>query len=129
MLYLYSGKNKKTKEKEAKILASELGQQVHKIDLSKIVSKYIGETEKNLAKLFIKAENKKWVLFFDEADALFGKRSAIKDSHDRHENIKTEQLLKYIERYQGIAILSTNNKSNFSDKFINYFKQIHDFKL
>jgi len=115
-------------EKEAQSLASEIGQKVHKIDLSNIVSKYIGETEKNLAKLFIKAENQKWVLFFDEADALFGKRGAVKDSHDRYENKEIEQLLKYIERYRGIAIVSTNNKSNFSDKFKNYFKQIHDFK-
>jgi len=128
MLYLYTGKNKKTKEKEAQSFASELGQKIHRIDLNRVMSKYIGETEKNLAKLFIKAEKQHWILFFDEADALFGKRNAIKNSHERYESQETDHLLKYIERYRGIAILSTNNKSHFSEKFKRHFKQIHDFK-
>jgi len=127
MLYLYTGTNKAAKDKDAQALALQLNQKIHRINLSAILSKYIGETEKNLARLLIKAENQNWILFFDEADALFGKRSSVRDSHNRFENQETDHLLKYIKRYCGVAVISTNNKTKLSDKLKAHFKQIHVF--
>ncbi len=96
----------------AQLLGKTLGRDVFRIDLSMIVSKYIGETEKNLAYLFDRAEGKDWILFFDEADSLFGKRTAISDSKDKWANLEMSYLLQRMEEYQGITILATNLKDN-----------------
>ena len=101
----------------AEILANDLQLDLYKIDLSGIVSKYIGETEKNLDKIFTAAESSNAILFFDEADALFGKRSRIQDSHDRYANIEISYLLQKMEQYEGITILTTNLKNNLDDAF------------
>src|SRR5260221_7987980 len=92
----------------AKILGNELKKEVYKIDLSMVVSKYIGETEKNLELLFARAEDKGWILFFDEADALFGKRTNVRDAHDKYANQEVSYLLQRIEDYNGLVILATN---------------------
>ena len=91
--------------------------EVYRIDLSMVVSKYIGETEKNLEKVFAKAENKNWILFFDEADALFGKRTSISDAHDKYANQEIAYLLQRLEDYNGLVILSSNMKNNVDDAF------------
>ncbi|TAF34726.1 MAG: ATP-binding protein [Cytophagales bacterium] len=95
---------------------------VYRIDLSMIVSKYIGETEKNLASVFDKAENKNWILFFDEADALFGKRTSTKDSKDRHANQEVAYLLQRIEDFPGLVVLATNLKGNLDEAFSRRFQ-------
>jgi len=94
-----------------------VGTDVYRIDLSTVVSKYIGETAKNLEKVFKKAEHKKWVLFFDEADALLGKRTSISDAHDKYANQEVSYLLQRLEDYAGLVILATNQKSNMDDAF------------
>jgi ATP-dependent 26S proteasome regulatory subunit len=101
----------------ADIIAHELSMELYKIDLSTIVSKYIGETEKNLDRIFTEAERSNAILFFDEADALFGKRSEVKDSHDRYANIEVGYLLQRMEEYSGVVILSSNLKKNMDDAF------------
>jgi SpoVK/Ycf46/Vps4 family AAA+-type ATPase len=95
---------------------------VYRIDLSKLVSKYIGETEKNLANVFDQAQNRRWILFFDEADALFGKRSEGSTSNDRHANQETAYLLQRIEDFPGVVILATNFKSNIDEAFARRFQ-------
>jgi len=102
---------------------------VYRVDLSMVVSKYIGETEKNLAALFTKAENKDWILFFDEADALFGKRTATKDAHDRHANQEVSYLLQRVESYNGLVVLASNFKSNLDDAFMRRFQSVIPFML
>ncbi len=105
------------------------GRDVSKIDLSLVVSKYIGETEKNLARVFDQAQSKSWILFFDEADALFGKRSQTKDAHDRYANQETSFLLQRIESFDGIAILASNLRENLDDAFTRRFETIAYFPL
>ena len=95
----------------AEVIANDLQLHLYRIDLSVVVSKYIGETEKNLRRVFDAAEDGGALLFFDEADALFGKRSEVKDSHDRYANIEVNYLLQRMEAYSGLAILATNMKS------------------
>ncbi|HUP12400.1 MAG TPA: ATP-binding protein, partial [Niastella sp.] len=90
-------------------------------DLSMVVSKYIGETEKNLEMLFARAEDKGWILFFDEADAIFGKRTSVRDAHDKYANQEVSYLLQRIEDYNGLIILATNMKSNIDDAFMRRF--------
>lgn len=102
---------------------------VYKIDLSMIVSKYIGETEKNLARVFDLAEHKKWILFFDEADALFGKRTKVDDSHDRFANQEISFLLQRIEEFNGVVILASNFKANIDDAFIRRFHSVVHFPM
>lgn len=102
---------------------------VFRIDLSRVVSKYIGETEKNLSRLFDKAENKNWILFFDEADSLFGKRTEIRDAHDKYANQEVSYLLQRIEGYNGLVILATNQRSNIDDAFIRRFQTIIHFPM
>lgn len=114
IFYGPAGAGKKT---AAAVLGKLAGQEVYRIDLSRVVSKYIGETEKNLSKIFDSAGNKNWILFFDEADALFGKRTTVKDSHDRYANQEINYLLQRIEEYDGLAILATNMKSNIDYTF------------
>ena len=111
----------------AQILGNDLKKEVFKIDLSMIVSKYIGETEKNLELLFARAEDKSWILFFDEADALFGKRTNVRDAHDKYANQEVSYLLQRIEDYNGLVILATNMKNNIDDAFIRRFNSILKF--
>ncbi|WP_019498217.1 AAA family ATPase [Pseudanabaena sp. PCC 6802] len=111
------------------LLGKHCGCDVYKIDLSAIVSKYIGETEKNLAKIFDMAEHKKWILFFDEADALFGKRTKVDDSHDRYANQEISFLLQRIEEFNGVTILASNLKGNIDDAFIRRFQSIVHFPM
>ncbi len=106
------------KTMSADILAGELGLELYKIDLSTVVSKYIGDTEKNLSRIFTEAKTSNAILFFDEADALFGKRSEVRDSHDRYANIETSYLLQQMEEYEGVVILATNLRKNMDDAFI-----------
>jgi len=100
------------------VIANDLRLNLYRIDLSAVVSKYIGETEKNLRRMFDAAENGGAILFFDEADALFGKRSEVKDSHDRYANIEINYLLQRMEAYRGLAILATNMKSALDTAFL-----------
>ena len=100
---------------------------IYRIDLSAVVSKYIGETEKNLRKLFDAAEDGGAILFFDEADALFGKRSEVKDSHDRYANIEINYLLQRMEAYRGLAILATNMKGALDSAFVRRLRFVVNF--
>lgn len=102
---------------------------VYKIDLSLVVSKYIGETEKNLAKVFDQAEHRGWILFFDEADALFGKRSETRDAHDRYANQETAFLLQRLETFDGLAILASNFRDNLDEAFARRFESVIYFPL
>ena len=115
---LFAGPSGTGKTMAADILAGELGLDLYKLDLSSVISKYIGETEKNLARIFDEAETSNAILFFDEADALFGKRSEVKDSHDRYANIEVGYLLQRMEEYQGVAILATNFRKNMDEAFV-----------
>jgi len=113
----------------ATLLGKHTGKDVFRIDLSRVVSKYIGETEKNLSRLFDKAENKNWILFFDEADALFGKRTDIRDAHDKYANQEVSYLLQRVESYGGLVILATNQRGNIDDAFIRRFQAIIHFPM
>jgi AAA+ superfamily predicted ATPase len=113
----------------ASLLGKSTGRDVYKIDLSLVVSKYIGETEKNLAKVFDQAQYKGWILFFDEADALFGKRSETKDAHDRYANQEIAFLLQRIETFDGIAILASNRRDDLDDAFARRFESIIYFPM
>ncbi|MCX6581409.1 MAG: AAA family ATPase [Candidatus Aminicenantes bacterium] len=115
---LFSGPSGTGKTMAAEVIAGEVGLELYKIDLSCVVSKYIGETEKNLAGIFKEAETANAILFFDEADALFGKRSEVKDSHDRYANIEIGYLLQRMEEYEGVTILATNMKNNMDEAFV-----------
>jgi Cdc6-like AAA superfamily ATPase len=114
---LFAGPSGTGKTLAAEIVAHELGFDLYKIDLSGIVSKYIGETERNLDRVFRAAHRANAVLFFDEADALFGKRSEVRDSHDRYANVEISYLLQKMEEFEGIAILATNLRQNLDDAF------------
>ncbi len=114
---LFAGLSGTGKTMAAEIIATELGLDLYKIDLATVVSKYIGETEKNLDKIFKEAEDSNSILFFDEADAIFGKRSEVRDSHDRYANIEIAYLLQKMEEYQGIVILATNLRKNLDEAF------------
>ena len=113
----------------ATLLGKYTGKDVFRIDLSRVVSKYIGETEKNLSRLFDKAENKNWILFFDEADALFGKRTDIRDAHDKYANQEVAYLLQRVESYNGLVILATNQRGNIDDAFVRRFQAIVHFPM
>ncbi len=126
---LFSGPSGTGKTMAADIVASELGIDLYKIDLSSIVSKYIGETEKNLSRIFSEAETSNAILFFDEADALFGKRSEVRDSHDRYANIEVGYLLQRIEEYEGVVLLATNFRRNMDEAFVRRLHFAIDFPL
>src|SRR4029077_7397773 len=111
------------------LLGKHCGCDVYKIDLSLIVSKYIGETEKNLGRIFDVAEHKGWILFFDEADALFGKRTRVSDSHDRFANQEISFLLQRIEEFDGVVILASNIKENIDDAFVRRFHSVVHFPM
>jgi hypothetical protein len=126
---LFYGPSGTGKTFAASLLGKETGKDVYRVDLSMVVSKYIGETEKNLELLFARAENKKWILFFDEADALFGKRTNVRDAHDKYANQEVSYLLQRIEDYDGLVILATNMKNNIDDAFIRRFNAILKFPM
>jgi SpoVK/Ycf46/Vps4 family AAA+-type ATPase len=102
----------------AEVLANSLEHELYRIDLSALVGKYIGETEKNLLRVLDAAEKADAILFFDEADALFGKRTEVKDAHDRYANIEINHLLQRIEQFQGLAILAANRREDLDEAFI-----------
>ncbi len=106
------------------LIGKEMNKPAFRIDLSKLVSKYIAETEKNLNAVFETAEKKDWILFFDEADALFGKRTDVKDSHDKYANLDTNYLLQRIESYPGLVLLAANKKTNIDTAFIRRLRSI-----
>jgi SpoVK/Ycf46/Vps4 family AAA+-type ATPase len=124
---LFVGDSGTGKTMAAEVLAKDLELNLYRIDLSTVVSKYIGETEKNLRRLFDAAEDGGMILFFDEADALFGKRSEVQDSHDRYANIEVNYLLQRIESYRGLAILATNMKDALDSAFLRRLRFIVNF--
>ena len=126
---LFSGPPGTGKTMAAEIIAGELELDLYKIDLSSVVSKYIGETEKNLDRIFREAASSNAILFFDEADALFGKRSEVRDSHDRYANIEISYLLQRMEAYEGVTILATNLRSNLDEAFTRRIQFAVDFPL
>ena len=126
---LFAGESGTGKTMAADIMAGELGLDLYKIDLSGIVSKYIGETEKNLERIFGEAKTSNAILFFDEADAIFGKRSEVRDSHDRYANIEVSYLLQKMEVYDGVVILATNLRSNMDEAFVRRMHFVADFPM
>lgn len=118
---LFTGKKRMGALVAAQTLACDLGKDLYRVDLSTVVSKYIGETEKNLKRVFAAAEKNGAVLFLDEADALFGKRTEVKDSHDRYANIEINCLLHRIEKYGGVAILAAGNRTKIDDALSRWF--------
>ncbi|HEY2736468.1 MAG TPA: AAA family ATPase, partial [Polyangiales bacterium] len=126
----YIGETEKNLRKlfdAAEVIANELELDLYKIDLSQVVSKYIGETEKNLRRIFDAAEQCGALLLFDEADALFGKRSEVKDSHDRYANLEVSYLLQRIEHYRGLAVLTTNMRRALDHAFLRRLRFIVEF--
>ncbi|TQV87427.1 ATP-binding protein [Aliikangiella coralliicola] len=126
---LFFGPSGTGKTLTASLLGKVTERDVYHIDLSLVISKYIGETEKNLEKVFKQAENKNWILFFDEADALFGKRTNVNDAHDRFANQEVSYLLQRMEDYAGVVILASNFKSNLDDAFTRRFQSIIHFPI
>jgi len=125
---LFHGPPGTGKTMTACLLGKYTGRDVFRIDLSMVVSKYIGETEKNLSKLFDKAANKDWILFFDEADSIFGKRTSVRDAHDKYANQEVSYLLQRIEMHAGLVILASNMKSNIDASFTRRFNTIIEFE-
>ncbi|UYQ93544.1 ATP-binding protein [Chitinophaga horti] len=126
---LFYGPSGTGKTLTATLLGKQFGQEVYRIDLSQVVSKYIGETEKNLEKVFTRAENKNWILFFDEADALFGKRTNVQSAHDRFANQEVSYLLQRVEEFPGLMILASNFKNNLDEAFLRRFHAIIHFPV
>ncbi len=129
LVCLFSGPPGTGKTMGAQVLAREIGLDVYRIDLSQVVSKYIGETEKNLTKVFEEAHAANVILFFDEADALFGKRTEVKDAHDRYANVETGFLLQRMEQHDGVCILATNLRRNMDDAFLRRLHIVADFPM
>ncbi|MFC5044868.1 ATP-binding protein [Aquimarina hainanensis] len=125
---LFSGPPGTGKTLTATLLGKYTKKPVYRIDLSMVVSKYIGETEKNLSRLFDKAKNKSWILFFDEADAIFGKRTNVRDAHDKYANQEVSYLLQRIEAHPGLVILASNFKNNIDTAFTRRFQSIVEFE-
>ncbi len=126
---LFTGPDGEDKILAVGLLAKTYNLQVYRIKLSRVVSKYIGETEKNIAKIFDKAESKNWILFFDEADALFGKRTGAQDSHDKYANQEVSYLLQRIESYEGLIIVHLNDSEHtFGDSKFKHFNTVIHFK-
>ncbi len=126
---LFAGPPGTGKTMAAEVLAEVLGLPMYRIDLSQVVNKYIGETEKNLKRVFDAADAADMILFFDEADALFGKRTEVSDSKDRYANLEVSYLLERMERFRGLAILATNRKKDLDDAFLRRLRYIIDFPL
>jgi len=115
---LFAGPSGTGKTMAADVLANVLGLDLYRIDLSTVVSKYIGETEKNLARIFAEATTSNAILFFDEADALFGKRTQVRDAHDRYANVEVSYLLQKMDEYTGMVVLATNLRKNMDEAFV-----------
>lgn len=126
---LFAGPPGTGKTMAAEVIARELELPLYRIDLSQVVNKYIGETEKNLRRLFDAAEASDVILFFDEADSLFGKRTEVKDAHDRYANLEVSYLLERMERFKGLAILATNRKKDLDEAFLRRLRFLIDFPL
>jgi hypothetical protein len=126
---LFAGESGTGKTLAAEVLARELGLDLYAIDLATVVDKYVGETEKNLDRIFAEADYVNGVLFFDEADALFGKRSEVQDAHDRYANVEVAYLLQRMESFDGIAILATNLRANLDDAFARRLDELIDFPM
>ncbi len=124
---MFTGPPGTGKTMAAEVVASELYLEIYKIDLSQVISKYIGETEKNLHSIFLEAQQTNAILFFDESDALFGKRSEVKDAHDKYANIETSYLLQKMEEYEGISILASNFLQNIDEAFLRRFNYVIKF--
>lgn len=127
LVVLFFGMGGAGKFKAAEVIANELHADLCRIDLSALASKYIGETEKNLARLFDTADAANTILYFDEADALFGKRSEVKDAHDRYANLETGYLLGRMERYAGMTIVAANSRVNIDDAFVRHMHRVVEF--
>jgi len=128
LIALFTGSPGTGKSMAAQVIANTLKLDLYRIDLSMTVSKYIGESTKNIERILSRSSNMDVILFFDEADALFGKRTEIKDAHDRYANTDTNYLLQAIENYPGIVLLATNNKSNIDSGFMRRFRYVLDFQ-
>lgn len=126
---LFYGPSGTGKTLTATLLGKYTGRPVYRIDLSTVVSKYIGETEKHLSNLFDRATNKDWILFFDEADAIFGKRTNVRDAHDKYANQEVSYLLQRVESHPGLVILASNFKDNIDEAFTRRFQSITEFEL
>jgi len=126
---LFSGPPGTGKTMAAGVLAAELGLPLYQIDLSSVVSKYIGETEKQLARVFDEADAMGAMLFFDEADAMFGKRTEVRDAHDRNANLETSYLLQRLEAYEGVVILASNFAKNMDEAFVRRLRFIIEFPM
>ena len=128
-LSLFHGAPGTGKTLSASLVGKQCGREVYKLDLSMVVSKYIGETEKNLARVFDLAEHREWILFFDEADALFGQRTRVADAHDRYANQEVSFLLQRVEEFAGVVILASNLKANIDDAFLRRFHSVVHFPM
>jgi SpoVK/Ycf46/Vps4 family AAA+-type ATPase len=126
---LFAGPPGTGKTMAAEVIAAELDLPMYRIDLSQVVNKYIGETEKNLRRLFDAADASDLILFFDEADALFGKRTEVKDAHDRYANLEISYLLERMERFKGLGVLATNRKQDLDEAFLRRLRFVIDFPL
>ena len=129
LCFLFSGNSGTGKTMATEIIANELGLELYKIDHAALVSKYVGESEKHIRLVFDEFQSGSAIILFDEADALFGKRTEIKDSHDRYANLETNFLLQKIEEYQGIVILATNLLQNIDPAFLRRMHFVIDFPL
>jgi vesicle-fusing ATPase len=125
---LFSGAPGTGRTQAAQVLATALQRELYRVDLARVVGKYIGETEKNLRRVFAAAEKADAILLFDEADALFGKRTDVKDSHDRYVNLEVSYLLQRIEAFKGLAILTTNMKQALDPAFRRRLRFVVDFE-
>ncbi|MBC7849287.1 MAG: ATP-binding protein [Chitinophagaceae bacterium] len=121
---LFNGPAGSGRKTTAALFGKQFQKPVYRIELSTIVSKYIGETEKNIAAVFEKAKAKDWILFFDEAEALFGKRTDVKDAHDKYANQEINYLLQKLEQHPGLTIVSSNMKSNIDEAFKRRFNTV-----
>jgi SpoVK/Ycf46/Vps4 family AAA+-type ATPase len=126
---LFAGDSGTGKTISAEVVAHDLGLDLYVIDLSTVIDKYVGETEKNLDRIFAEADRLNGVLLFDEADALFGKRSEVKDAQDRYANVEVAYLLQRMELFDGLAVLTTNLRSNLDDAFARRLDAIVDFPV
>jgi SpoVK/Ycf46/Vps4 family AAA+-type ATPase len=124
---LFAGDSGTGKTMAAEVIAGELGLDMYTVNLATVVDKYVGETEKNLERIFTEASGVNGVLLFDEADAIFGKRSEVRDAHDRYANIESAYLLQRMETFDGLAILATNLRANLDDAFTRRLDMIIDF--
>ncbi|NEE21322.1 ATP-binding protein, partial [Streptomyces sp. SID7499] len=129
VIALFAGESGTGKTMSAEVIAAELGMELYVVDLSTVVDKYIGETEKNLERIFVEASDVNGILLFDEADAIFGKRSQVKDSHDKHANMESAYLLQRMESFDGIAVLTTNLRANLDEAFTRRLDVIAEFPM